>query len=89
MAFSESPDNCLENTLNNFPKFSFVWAQELKIPKMAIFGVASKLRVKPKMAENVLGQSRKIYYIKLAQYFVVLQRRYINVQHLHTGCSSL
>ena len=31
MAFSESPDNCLETTLNNFPKFSFVWAQELKI----------------------------------------------------------
>ena len=36
------------------------------------FGVASKLREKPKMAENVLGQSRKIDYIKLPQYFVVL-----------------
>ena len=37
MPFSEIPDNYLYNTPNNFPKFSFVWAQELKIPKMAIF----------------------------------------------------
>ena len=37
------------------------------------------------MAENVLGQSRKIYYIKLAQYFVVLQRRYINPRPYRGG----
>ena len=53
------------------------------------FGVASKLRVKPNMAESLLGQSQKNYYIKLAQYFVVLRRRNIIAEHLHTGCYSL
>ena len=41
------------------------------------------------MAENSLGQSRKIYFIQLTQYFVALIRRYIIAEHLHTGCYSL
>ena len=57
--------------------------------KWRFFGVASKLRVKPKMAQNSLGQSRKIYFIKLTRYFVALLRRYIIAEHLHTGCYSL
>ena len=35
------------------------------------------------------GKAEKYYYIKLAQYFVVLRRRYIIAEHLHTGCHSL
>ena len=58
-----------------FPEIFFRLGAGAKIPKMAIFGVASKLLVKPNMAENCLGQSRKKYYITLAQYFVVLHRR--------------
>ena len=38
------------------------------------------------MAEKSLGQSRKIYFIKFAQYFVALSRGDIIAEHLHTGC---
>ena len=57
-----------------FPKIFFRLGAGAKNIKN---GVASKLRIKPKMAESLLGQSRKSYYIKLARYFVVLRRRYI------------
>ena len=59
MAFSESPDNCLENTLNNFPKFSFVWAQELKIPKMVIFRRCLEIGGKAKNGGKCIGAKPK------------------------------
>ena len=73
-----------------FPEILFCLGAGAKNTKNgAFFGVASKLLVKPKLAENSLGQSRKIYYITLTQYFVALHRRYIIAEHLHTGCYSL
>ena len=87
MAFAGSPDNCLSNTRNNFPKFSFVWAQELKIPKMAIFRRCLEIAGKTENGGKFIGAKPKIYYIKLAQYFVALRRQYIIAEHLHTGCN--
>ena len=54
-----------------FPEIFFPLRAGAKNNKNNYFSVW----VKPKMAENVMGQNRKNYYIKLAQNFVVLQRR--------------
>ena len=88
MTFSGSPDNCLSNTPNIFPKFSFVWGQELKIPKIAIFRRCLEIAGKAENGEKFIGAEPKIYFIKLTQYFVALTRRYIIAEHLHTGCYS-
>ena len=89
MAFSGSPDNCLSNTSNNFPNLSFVWAQELKIPKMAIFRRCLEIAGKAENGGKILGAKPKNLFIKLTQYFVALSRRYIIAEHLHTGWYSL
>ena len=60
MAFAGSPNNCLSNTLNNFPKISFVSAQELKIPKMAIFRRCLKIAGKAENGGKFIGTKPKI-----------------------------
>ena len=63
MAFSGSPDNCLSNTPNDFPKFSFVWAQELKISKMAIFRRCLEIAGKAENGGKFLGaKPKKLFY---------------------------
>ena len=82
MAFAGSPDNCLSNTPNNFPKFSFVSAQELKMPKMAIFRRCLKIVGKAENGGKFIGAEPKKYYIEVTEYFFALHRRYIIAEHL-------
>ena len=65
MAFAGSPDNGHSRTTNNFPKFCFVWAQELKIPKMAIFRRYLKIAGKAETGGKFIGAKPKnlLYYI--------------------------
>ena len=74
MAFSESPGSpqlSLKHT-KQFPEIFFRLAQELNIPKMAIFRRCLETAGKAENGGKVLGQCRRIYYIKLPQNFVVL-----------------
>ena len=62
MAFSGSPDNCLSNSSDNFPKFSFVWTQELKISKMVIFRRCLEIAGKAENGGKILG-AKPIFFI--------------------------
>ena len=51
--------DCLSNTTNNFAKFSFVWAQELKIPKMTIFRRCPEIAGKAETGGKFMGEKPK------------------------------
>ena len=59
MTFAGSPENCLSNTPNNLPKFSFFWAQELRIPQMAIFRRCLEIAVKAENDGKFIGTKPK------------------------------
>ena len=66
MAFSGSPDNCRSNTSNNFHKFSFVWAQELKIPKNGDFSALPRnCGYSRKWRKNPWGKAEKFILLNL------------------------
>ena len=63
MAFTGSPNNWLSNTPNNFRKFSFVSAQELKMQKMAIFRRCLKIAGKAENGGKFIGaKPKKLLY---------------------------
>ena len=56
---------------------------------MTIFRQCLEIAGKAENGRTFIGAKPKKYYIKLAQYFVVLRRRYIIAEHLHTECYTL
>ena len=62
VAFAGSPDKCLSNTRNNFPKLTLVWAQELKI-KNATFRRYLEIAGEAENGEKcVVAKPKKLLY---------------------------
>ena len=72
-----------------FPEIFFRLGAGAKNTKKGDFRRCLEIAGKAENARKFIGAKPKIYYIKLAQYFLFLRRWYIIAEHLHTGCYSL
>ena len=73
MAFAGNPGNFLPNAPNHFPKFSFVWAQELKVQKMAIFRRCLEIAGKAKYGGKFIEAKPK-NLVKFSETAVITRR---------------